>query len=51
MGELIDKAGVADAVVGGREDDIIVLSGKGWDIKGDLAIGGQGSDLNEVRTK
>jgi hypothetical protein len=49
MGELIDTAGVADAVVGGREDDIIVLSGKGSDIKGDIAIGGQGSDLYEVR--
>ncbi|MCF8164025.1 MAG: hypothetical protein K9J78_09280, partial [Polynucleobacter sp.] len=49
MGELIDTAGVADAVVGGREDDIIVLSGKGSEIKGDLAIGGQGSDLYEVR--
>jgi hypothetical protein len=49
MGELIDKAGVADAVVGGRDDDIIVLSGKGSEIKGDLAIGGQGSDLYEVR--
>jgi hypothetical protein len=39
----------ADAVVGGRDDDIIVLSGKGSDIKGDIAIGGQGSDLYEVR--
>ena len=49
MGELIDTAGVADAVVGGRDDDIIVLSGKGSEIKGDIAIGGQGSDLYEVR--
>jgi len=49
MGEIIDKAGIADAVVGGRDDDIIVLSGKGSDIKGDIAIGGQGSDLYEVR--
>ena len=49
LGELIDTAGIADAVVGGRDDDIIVLSGKGSDIKGDIAIGGQGSDLYEVR--
>jgi hypothetical protein len=49
MGEIIDKVGIADAVVGGRDDDIIVLSGKGSAIKGDLAIGGQGSDLYEVR--
>jgi hypothetical protein len=49
LGELIDTAGIADAVVGGRDDDIIVLSGKGSDIKGDIAIGGQGLDLYEVR--
>ena len=45
MGELIDKAGVAAAAVGGRYDDLIVLSGRGSEIKGDLAIGGEGQVL------